>query len=232
MDQTARLTVLQSSSFFGGLTPNILSEVAEAAHESDVTKDSALFQQGDIADHHYMVAWGRLRLDKMTPDGKNVVIRYMGPGELVGSVAVFRNIRYPATPTAVEDTHIFSWGASCMASLIEVHPPLAMKALSMVGGRVEELQQRLQEISTQQVERRIASAILRIARQSGRRVEAGIEIPFAVSRQDLAELTGTTLHTVSRTLSAWMKDGILEGRRSSHLVITRPHRLVEIAEEA
>jgi CRP-like cAMP-binding protein len=82
------------------------------------------------------------------------------------------------------------------------------------------------------VERRIASALLRIANQSGRRVEGGVEIPFPLSRQDLAEMTATTLHTVSRTLSAWDHDGIIDSRRTSHLVIRRPHRLVEIAEHA
>lgn len=107
-----------------------------------------------------------------------------------------------------------------------------MKVMGMMGGRIEELQERLQQISTQQVERRIAGVILRIASQSGRKTETGIEIPFSLSRQDLAEMTGTTLHTVSRTLSAWINEGVLKGRRSSHLVICQPHRLVEIAEQA
>ena len=106
-----------------------------------------------------------------------------------------------------------------------------MNAIGVIGGRLEELQARLQEVATQRVERRIASTLLRLANQSGRRTEAGVEIPFPISRQDLAEMTTTTLHTVSRTLSAWDAEGIVESRRSSHLVIVKPHRLVAIAEQ-
>jgi CRP-like cAMP-binding protein len=232
MEIQAKLTVLERSAFFQGLGADVLEQAARTATDQVVKKDESLFQQGDAAEQHYLVAWGRLRLDQTTPDGKNVVLRFMGPGDLVGSVAVFRNAPYPATPTAVEDTRVLAWSAERMMELLREHPALAAKAMGMMGGRIAELQERLQQISTQQVERRIAAAILRIVAQSGRKTEGGVEIPFALSRQDLAEMTGTTLHTVSRTLSAWMNDGILEGKRSSHLVILQPHRLVEIAEQA
>lgn len=232
MDTQSRAAVLARSPFFRELDPRLIELSAQEAQERRLAKQDSLFQQGDDATHHYVVAWGRLRLDQATPDGKNVVIRFMGPGDLVGSVAVFRSVPYPATPVAVEETSVLSWSAGRMMALMQEHPPLAMRAMGMMGGRIEELQARLQEIATQQVERRIAATILRIAGQSGRRTAEGVEIPFALSRQDLAEMTGTTLHTVSRTLSAWIEEGLLEGRRSSHLVILRPHRLVEISEQA
>lgn len=232
MDTAAKITVLERSTLFGGLPHETLEAGAETAKERRLDKGDALFQQGDDATTHYIVASGRLRLDQTTPDGKNVVLRFMGPGDLVGSVAVMRAIAYPATPVAVNETRVFSWSATRMLELMQAHPALAMKAMNMMGGRIEELQERLQQVATQQVERRIAATVLKIAGQSGRRTEAGVEIPFALSRQDLAEMTGTTLHTVSRTLSAWIEEGIIEGRRSSHLVIKHPHRLVEISEQA
>lgn len=127
---------------------------------------------------------------------------------------------------------VLSWSAPRLSDHMERFPSIALNAIKVVGGRIEELQARLQEIATQRVERRIAATLLRLANQAGRRVEGGVEIPFALSRQDLAEMTATTLHTVSRTLSAWDQEGIVDSRRSSHLVIRRPHRLVEIAEQA
>jgi len=232
MDIAAKVTVLDRSNLFGGLPQQTLQDGAEAAKERKLGKGEALFQQGDEAATHYFVSSGRLRLDQTTSDGKNVVLRFMGPGDMVGSVAVMRSIPYPATPIAVEETRVLSWSAVRMMELMHAHPALAMKTVNMMGGRIEELQERLQQVATQQVERRIAATVLKIAGQSGRRTEAGVEIPFPLSRQDLAEMTGTTLHTVSRTISAWIDEGIIEGRRSSHLVITRPHRLVEISEQA
>lgn len=232
MDKTARIAIVERAKLFAGLPPETLSEAAETAQVRVVDKGDVVFRQGDEAGHHFIVAWGRLRLDQTTPDGKNIVLRFMGPGDLVGSVAVWRKVPYPATPLAVEETRLLVWSDARMMELMQAHPPLAMKAMNMMGGRIEELQERLQQVATQQVERRIAATILKIAGQSGRKTEAGVEIPFALSRQDLAEMTGTTLHTVSRTLSGWIEEGILEGRRSSHLVICRPHRLVEISEQA
>lgn len=231
MDVSAKIAVLQRSPFLSGLEPLIISALAEHATDISLALEEILFRQGDPADHHYLVAWGRLRLDQTTADGKNIVLRYMSPGDLVGSVAVLRAMPYPATPVAVDDLRLLRWTASRFETLMAEHPPLAMRAMRMMGGRIEELQERLQQVSTQQVERRIAAALLRLVSQSGRKVDGGVEIPFPLSRQDLAELTGTTLHTVSRTLSGWMTQGLLEGRRSSHLVITRPHKLIEIAEQ-
>ena len=74
-----------------------------------------------------------------------------------------------------------------------------------VGARIGEMNTRIMEMATQQVEQRIANALLRLINQTGRNVEDGIEIDFSITRQDLSEMTGTTLHTVSRMLSAWGK---------------------------
>lgn len=231
MDEAARVSVLQRAKLFAGLEPEALGQIARAAHEHAIDKEQVPFRQGDEATHNYLLAWGRLRLDQTTPDGANVVIRYLGPGDLVGTVAVLRRIPFPATPTAVEDSMLLAWEADSFLELMHSHPTLAMNAMDMVGSRLEELQQRLQEVATQRVERRIAATLLRLIRQSGRRVEGGVEIPHVVSRHELAEMNATTLHTVSRTLSAWEQEGILSGKRTAHLVITKPHRLVEIAEQ-
>jgi CRP-like cAMP-binding protein len=85
-------------------------------------------------------------------------------------------------------------------------------------------------MSTEQVEKRIAHALLRLVKQAGRKVEHGVEIDFPISRQDIAQMTGTTLHTVSRTLSAWENKGLVESGRQ-RIVIREPHRLFRLAEE-
>ena len=90
---------------------------------------------------------------------------------------------------------------------------------------MQELNEHLAELATKAVEQRVASAVLRMVNQTGRKVEGGIEIAFPVTRANSAEMTGTTLHTVSRLLSAWEKDGIVESRRK-HIVVTAPHKLV------
>ena len=231
MDEPTRVSVFERVPLFHGLEPAALAEIARAAYEQELKKDEVLFRQGDVAAHNYLLAWGRVRLDRTTPDGGNVVLHYLGPGDLIGTVAVLRRTPFPATPTAVEDSRVLVWDTDAFLALMERHARLAMNSMGMVGDRLEELQQRLQEVATQRVERRIAATLLRLIRQSGRRVEGGIELPYAISRNELAEMTATTLHTVSRTLSAWEQEGIVSGKRSVHLIVAQPHRLVKIAEQ-
>jgi CRP-like cAMP-binding protein len=109
-------------------------------------------------------------------------------------------------------------------------PALAVNTLQTVGSRLQESHARVVEMSTQQVEQRVAHALLRLARQSGRKVEGGVEIDFPISRQDIAQMTGTTLHTVSRTLSGWEQRGLIESGRQ-RIVLREPHKLLVLAEE-
>ena len=173
---------------------------------------------------------GRVKIVQTGPDGQQVVMRFIGPGEMFGTLAIFTDGLYPADAVAVADCVELSWPAAAMTELMDRHPAIARNALSIIGGRLRELQNRLREVATERVERRIAHALLRLVRHAGRRVEAGVEIDFPLSRQDVAEMTGTTLHTVSRTLSAWESQGIVESGRQQ-VVIRKPNALVVIAED-
>ena len=101
--------------------------------------------------------------------------------------------------------------------------------MQTIGQRLEEAHTRIREMSTQEVERRVAHAVLRLSRQAGKHEQGGIRIDFPISRQDIAEMTGTTLHTVSRILSAWEAKGLVEGGRQK-LVIRDLAGLTQIAE--
>jgi CRP-like cAMP-binding protein len=92
------------------------------------------------------------------------------------------------------------------------------------------VQERLRELATERVEQRVARTLLRLARQVGRKVEGGVLIDMPLSRQDLAEMTGTTLYTVSRILSQWEQQHLVETGRE-RILIRQPHGLVAIAED-
>lgn len=87
---------------------------------------------------------------------------------------------------------------------------------------------RVMEMATQQVEQRVANALLRLINQTGRPVEDGIEVDFPITRQDLSEMTATTLHTVSRLMSKWEKQGLVSSRRK-RIIVSDPHGLVVLA---
>ena len=157
-------------------------------------------------------------------------MRYVATGETFGVAKAIGLPRYPATATAVDDSVVLAWPSGIWPRLVEKFPALATNTLQTVGARLQETHTRVVEISTQQVEQRIAHALLRLVKQSGRKVEHGVEIDFSISRQDIAQMTGTTLHTVSRTLSAWEGKGLVESSRQK-IVVREPHKLFMLAEE-
>lgn len=215
---------------FKGLPDSALDDAIGLARREKRAKGEILFHQGEPAEAFYLILAGRVRVGQVTPEGQQVIIRYLGPREIAGCVAVCGGMPYPATATAVEDSWFLTWTRPKLAELAARYPEIALNAMRIMSGRVVELQQRLREMHTERVERRIAHALGRLVVQAGRRTKEGIEIDFPITRQDLAEMTGTTLHTVSRTLSAWEEAGIVIGGRQ-RVVIANPHALVSIAED-
>ena len=206
-----------------------LDAILSEAHCDRYPKNTPVFQQGEQAASFFVLLHGHVRASKATPAGDQIVVRYVSPGEIFGVTTAIGLDRYPATATAVDDSVVLSWPSAKWPSLVAQHPSLAVSTLQMVGSRLQETHTRVVEMSTEQVEQRIAHALLRLAKQAGRKVENGIKIDFPISRQDVAEMTGTTLHTVSRTLSAWEQQGLVESARQS-IVLRDPHHLFIIAE--
>jgi CRP-like cAMP-binding protein len=215
---------------FAGLSTADLVAILREARSVRVAKNTAVFQQGEEAHSFFVLLHGHVRASKTTPSGEQIVVRYVATGETFGVAKAIGLPRYPATATAVDDSIVLAWPSETWPRLVEKFPALATNTLQTVGARLQETHTRVVEMSTKQVEKRIAHALLRLVKQSGREVEHGVEIDFPISRQDIAQMTGTTLHTVSRTLSAWKTKGLVENSRQK-IVILEPHKLFMLAEE-
>jgi CRP-like cAMP-binding protein len=215
---------------FAGLGPADLDVILEGARPVRHPKNSAVFEQGEEAHSFFVLLNGHVRATKTTPAGQQIVVRYVTPGELFGVAVAIGLKAYPATATAVDDSLVLIWPSSSWPGLVARHPELATNAMMTIGERLQDSHTRVIEMSTQQVEGRIARALLRLAHQAGRKVDTGVAIDFPISRQDIAEMTGTTLHTVSRILSGWETQGLVESGRQ-RVVITDPHRLFVLSEE-
>ncbi len=216
---------------FQSLRPEQVEDVLAASRALRVPKNKAVFEQGEAAERFYLLLDGRLRVVRTTPEGQQIVVRFIGPGELFGIAMALRIPTYPGTAIAVTDSIALAWANAIWPDLVGKYPTLALSTLQTVGGRLHDANTRIVEMSTQQVERRIAHALLRLANQAGRKVDEGVLIDFPISRQDIAEMTGTTLHTVSRTLSAWEGKGWIEGGRQ-RVLLRKPHELVLLTQAA
>jgi CRP-like cAMP-binding protein len=215
---------------FAGFNTEELGDILREARSVRFAKNSAVFEEGQDAHSFFVLLHGHLRATKTTPAGEQVVVRYVGPGETFGVAMAIGLPRYPATATAVDDSIVLAWPSATWPRLVAKFPALATNTLQAIGSRLQETHTRVVEISTQQVEQRVAHALLRLAKQSGRKVEHGIEIDFPITRQDIAQMTGTTLHTVSRILSNWQNRGLIESGRQ-RIVLREPHKLFVLAEE-
>ena len=230
MADNAANGLLERAELFRGLPGETLAAVVGGATRLPLRQGAQLLKQGDPADHLFLVERGKVKMSVVTPEGAQLVLRFMGEGDLIGCAAVFRAVAYPATGTAAEDTTVLAWTGPHMNDLIARYPGLAANALKIVGGRAEEFMQRLREAATEKVEQRIARALLRLAaaQRAGPSAQANADIVLAVSRQDIAEFTGSTLYTVSRTISAWSRQGILAGGRG-RVTIRNQEQLAAIA---
>lgn len=215
---------------FDGLDQPSVDAIVRAGSVTRRKRGEFFFRQSQASDRFYVLRAGRIKLTQLTPDGELVLVRLVAPGEAFGGVAMFGHRTYPVSAQAAADSQALSWNGRVIAALMQRHPRLAMNTIELLAGRVQELQERFQELATQQVERRLARALLRLVSQAGRRVEGGVLIDVVLSRQDLAEMTGTTLFTVSRLLRQWDQRGVVRATRQ-RVLVRNPHALVQIAEE-
>lgn len=214
---------------FAGLGPDELEELLREARSVRHPKNSTIFAQGEDAHSFFLLLHGHVRASKTTPAGEQIVVRYVSPGETFGIAIAIGLRNYPANATAVDDSVVLAWPTAAWPRLVAKFPALATNTLQAVGSRLQESHTRVLEMSTQQVEQRIAHALLRLAKQSGRKLDHGVEIDFPISRQDIAQMTGTTLHTVSRIMSGWEQLGLVESGRQ-RIILREPHKIVLLAE--
>lgn len=226
-------SVLRASPFFAGLDEAATADAARAGWVRRLRKGETLFYQGADANSFYLLLHGRLKAVQTGSDGQRTVIRFVGPGEPAGVLALLGSgERYPASAIAVVDSVLLSWEGATLRRLARCHPGIALNTMRAMGERVHDAAARLGEMSGERVERRLAHALLRLIQQAGRReADGSVHLDFPVSRQDIAEMSGTTLHTASRVMSGWEHAGILEEGGRQRIVVRSPRALTRIAED-
>nr|WP_217482882.1 Crp/Fnr family transcriptional regulator [Sulfitobacter maritimus] len=213
---------------FSRLNRTQIREILDQARIRRFDEGDEVFSEGMEASHFHLLLDGFLRVVRTTAGGEQIIVLHISPGQLFGIAAALQRDTYPATAVTAAESIVLSWPSTLWSSFIAQYEGFATESYKTVGQRLGQIQDTMTEIATQAVEQRVAAAVLRMVNQSGRKTEEGIEIGFPVTRQNISDMTGTTLHTVSRMLSAWEKDGIVRSTRK-HIVVTAPHRLVQIS---
>ena len=213
---------------FQNATDDDLQLILENSIIRSMEEGGFFFFQGDSADYLYVQTSGQTKLLQTNPNGQNVNLRTIYPWQMFGALGAVREMaNYPASAQALEDSTALAIRSNFFHTMLDTRPYMSFDLMQLMTSYIQEMQARYRELATERVEQRVASTLLRLAAQTG--TKAGKEIELAFSRQDMAEMTGTTLYTVSRLLSDWERRGFIATGRE-RVSILKPHELVRIAD--
>ncbi len=191
------------------------------AYLREYDRGDHVFREADPSDFFFVVVTGRVKVYKHAPDGHDVILEMFGPGGPLGAVAAYEARPYPASAAALEATTCLLIPRQAFFELLERHPSLVRGLLGSLSLRLVELTTRLSELTGGRVESRFARLFLKLADQLGRRERGGVFIPLPLTRQELADLTGTTIETAIRIMSRWGKDDVLRTEKDGFVMIAR-----------
>ncbi len=213
--------LLAATPVFKKLAPLDRRTVAQHALLKRYGKGETIFEQAAPSDAFYTVASGRVKIFKMLPSGRDIILEVFGQGDPLGAVAAYDGRPFPASAVALEETVCVVIPRPVFFRLLEEQPSLVRGLMLGLTVRLVELTNRLAELSGSRIEPRFARLFLKLAGELGRPDRGGIFIPLTLSRQELADMTGTTIETAIRIMSRWGKDGIVHTDKDGFVIIDR-----------
>ena len=213
-------TVLARPPLFTGLLPADYTRIAATARVKEFARREVLHIEGESVQRVILLTSGFAKISKMGPGGMEVILRFGVPGDVLGAADLFSSGRHCASVQAFRPCRALVWDAMAFKAMVERYPVLHQNMARILGGDLLELEERFREVATEKVGQRVARQLLRLEERIGRWVDGAIEI--GISREELAQMTGTTLFTVSRLLSAWEALGIVRPRREAVTICDVP----------
>ena len=228
LPETPVIELLRRLPLLADLPEPDLSLFANQTRVDQFEREAAIFYQGDACDRVWLLRQGRVKIMYHEVDGREVILEMISPGEVFGGAVLFLP-QHPATAKAMEDSETLSFSSDSYSQFLFTYPQITLKIIRLLGARLHSMMG-LQILAGERVERRMAHIILKLANRVGRTEPDGILITIPLSRQDLADMAGTTLETAIRTMSRFRSQGIIETRRGGYLMITNVEMLRQQAQ--
>jgi CRP/FNR family transcriptional regulator len=213
--------LLRRVSMFRRLSPPQRNRIGDVARLVSFARGDLIFSEGDPSDAFIAIVSGRVKVFKSTPAGKEIILEIFGPGDPLGAVAVYERVPFMASALTLEDTQCLRIEQPAFFRLLEEDPEVVRGLLSGLTIRLAELTRRLAELSGAKVEVRFARLFLKLSDRMGRQERGGTFVPMPLSRQELADLTGTTIETAIRIMSRWQKDALMHTEKDGFLILDR-----------
>lgn len=213
--------LLRRLPFFRRLSPALRARVTEVARLKSYDRGDLIFSEGGPSDAFMVIVDGRVKVFKSTPAGKEIILEIFGAGDPLGAVAVYESVPFPASATALEPSQVLCIEQQVFFRLLEEDPAFVRGLLSGLTIRLAELTRRLADMSGARVDARFARLFLKLCDQLGRAERGGIFVPMPLARQELADLSGTTIETAIRIMSRWQKEQVLQTEKDGFVVLNR-----------
>jgi len=213
--------LLRTAPVFRKLSADDRQRLAAVSRVRQYARNEVVFDEGVMPEFFYTIARGRVKICKSTPAGKDVILEVFGVGDPFGAVAVYEGRPFPASAVALEDSLCVLVPRDAFFALLEGHPSLVRGLLLGLTHRLIELTNRMAELSGGRVEPRLARLFLKLAGERGRADRGGVFVPLPLSRQEIADMTGTTIETCIRIMSRWGKQDIVRTEKDGFLVVDR-----------
>ncbi|MCZ7651190.1 MAG: Crp/Fnr family transcriptional regulator [Thermoanaerobaculia bacterium] len=220
---------LAASVLFRRLAEGDRARIAQLAELRSYRRGKAVFREGDPSRHFFTVVSGRVKVVKITPAGKEVILELFGPGDPLGAIAAYEGHPFPATAVATEAATCLVLPRDAFLALLEEHPSIARGLLAGMTMRLIQLTSRLADLAGGHVDARLARLLGKLSDEVGRSAPGGRLIPLRLTRQELADFVGTTAETAIRILGRWAKRGIVRTERGGGFLIADADALARIA---
>lgn len=194
---------------FHTLTLADAREVAPYILTAQYKKKETVFSEGDPSEWFYIVTKGKIKITKLSQEGKEIILEIVQPIDYFGGIAVVRGFPYPANAVAMEDTEVVKLSRKHILSLMDRFPNLMYCMAVNIGDRIKGSHETLKSIALEKVESRIASLLIKLSDKAGEKTADGVMITMKLTKQDIAEMVGTTVETSIRTMSKLTKAGLI-----------------------
>lgn len=209
---------------FNTLTPADAKEVAPYVMAAQYKKKETIFSEGDPSEWFYIVTKGKVKITKLSQEGKELILEIVQPIDFFGGIAVVRGFPYPANAVAMEDSEVVKLSRKHLLSIMDRFPNLMYCMAVNIGDRIKGSHETLKSIALEKVESRIASLLIKLSDKAGEQTADGIMITMKLTKQDIAEMVGTTVETSIRTMSKLTKAGLVASK-AGKIVIKDLNRL-------
>lgn len=196
---------------FSGILPEEYNRVISAGRTKEFARGETLYIEGEPVQQVLLLASGFVKVNKLGMSGAEVILHLCGPGDVLGALGLFSTGRHCSTAQAFRRCRALVWDAATLKSMVVRCPILHQNLVAILGEYLLQLEQRFHEVATERVGPRVARQLVRLQEKLGRPVNGAMEM--ALSREELAQMTGTTLFTVSRLLSTWESRGFVKAGR-------------------